>query len=330
MGGAAMVFEKQSDLFCQALAGLQGDRGDAGRSVAKASLACMRSFDISRNMEITLAERFATLGHPVRLDVLRLLIRRHPDLLPAGEIAEVLTLKPNTLSAYLGDLLRAGLITRTRSGTYLRYGADLAGINAMTGALWIDCCLGRPDLCPPNALINSFGDTLMTADHPYSVLFICTGNSARSIFAESILRKIAGDRFDVFSAGTKPQSELNPLAVKMLRSKGYDIDSLRSKNVAEFQGPDAPAFDFVFTVCDRAANEACPPWPGQPMSAHWSTPDPVKAIGTEAERMLAFQHAYGMLRNRITAFAALPLEALDRISLQHALDDIARNQESAT
>jgi ArsR family transcriptional regulator, arsenate/arsenite/antimonite-responsive transcriptional repressor / arsenate reductase (thioredoxin) len=282
------------------------------------------NFHISRNMEITLSDRFATLGHPARLDVLRLLIRRHPDPLPAGEIAVVLGLKPNTLSAYLADLLQAGLITRARSGTFLRYGPDLAGIRALTGALWTDCCLGRPDLCPPAALIDPFGDRPMTSARRYRVLFICIGNSARSIFAESILRKIAGDRFDVFSAGTKPQSDLNPLAVKMLQSKGYPTGDLRSKHVAEFQGGDVTAFDFVFTVCDRAANEACPPWSGQPLSAHWSTPDPVKATGTEAERMLAFQHAYGMLRNRITAFAALPLAALDRISLQHALDDIAR------
>ncbi len=308
---------------------MQGDKAGPGRSVAKASLEEGQNFGISRNMETTLSERFAILGHPVRLDVLRLLIRRHPDLLPAGEIAEVLGLKPNTLSAYLADLLRAGLITRTRSGTFLRYGADLVGISAMTGALWTDCCLGRPDLCPPTAIMEHPGDIPMTAPRHYRVLFICTGNSARSIFAESILRKIAGDRFAAFSAGTKPQSEMNPLAVKMLQSKGYEIESLRSKNVAEFQGPEAEPFDFVFTVCDRAANEACPPWPGQPISAHWGTPDPVKSQGTEAERMLAFQHAYGMLRNRITAFAALPLEALDRISLQHALDDIARNQEGS-
>jgi len=280
-------------------------------------------------MEVTLSDRFAILGHPARLEVLRLLIRRHPDLLPAGEIAEVMGMKPNTLSAHLGDLLRAGLITRARNGTFLRYGADLAGIRAMTGALLTECCLGRPDLCPPGALMDPLGDTAMTSARHYRVLFICTANSARSIFAESILRKIAGDRFEVFSAGTKPQSELNPLAVKMLQSKGYEIESLSSKNVAEFQGAGAEPFDFVFTVCDRAANEACPPWPGQPITAHWGTPDPVKATGTEAERMLAFQHAYGMLRNRITAFAALPLEALDRISLQHALDDIARTQETS-
>lgn len=168
----------------------------------------------------------------------------------------------------------------------------------------------------------------MPADR-YKVLFICTGNSARSIFAETILRDMGGDRFEVFSAGTQPRSELNPMAVEMLRLKGHDISELRSKNLSEFQGEGPRAFDFVFTVCDRAANEACPPWPGQPMSAHWSTPDPVKATGTEAERMLAFQSAYGMLRNRILAFTALPLETLDRISLQRALDGIARTEGAA-
>jgi ArsR family transcriptional regulator, arsenate/arsenite/antimonite-responsive transcriptional repressor / arsenate reductase (thioredoxin) len=272
-------------------------------------------------MEIMLTDRFAALSHPARLDVLQLLIRRHPDRVPAGEIATVLGLKPNTLSAYLSELVMAGLITRTRFGTSLRYGADLPGIRDMTETLLRNCCRGRPDLCPPGADPDLTGDHSMS-DRTYSVLFICTGNSARSIFAESILRKMAGDRFEVFSAGTRPQSELNPMAVEMLRSKGHDISGLRAKNVSEFQGADAAKLDFVFTVCDRAANEECPPWPGQPMSAHWSTPDPVKAEGTDAERMLAFQHAYGSLHNRIAAFTALPLTTLDRISLQHALDDI--------
>lgn len=276
-------------------------------------------------MEIQITDRFAALSHPARFDVLRLLMRRHPDRVPAGEIAEVLGVRANTLSAHLAELMRVGLIERERVGTSLRYGADLAGLGGMTAALWTDFCRGRPDLCPPVALSETKGDRPMS-DTRYRVLFICTGNSARSIFAESILRKLAGDRFEVFSAGTRPQSELNPLAVKMLADKGYDTTALRAKNVTEFQGADAPEFDFVFTVCDRAANEECPTWPGQPLTAHWGTPDPVKADGTEAERMLAFQQAYGMLRHRISAFAALPLEALDRIAQQTALDDIARQE----
>lgn len=276
-------------------------------------------------MEIEITDRFAALSHPARFDVLRLLMRRYPDRVPAGEIAEVLGVRANTLSAHLAELMRVGLIERERVGTSLRYGADLAGLGGMTAALWTDCCRGRPDLCPPLAMTETKGDRPMS-DTRYRVLFICTGNSARSIFAESILRKVAGDRFEAFSAGTRPQSELNPLAVKMLEDKGYDTAALRAKNVTEFQGADAPEFDFVFTVCDRAANEECPTWPGQPLTAHWGTPDPVKADGTEAERMLAFQQAYGMLRHRISAFAALPLEALDRIAQQTALDDIARQE----
>jgi arsenate reductase len=276
-------------------------------------------------MEIKLTDRFAALSHPVRLDVVQLLIRRYPDTVAAGEIADVLALKPNTLSAYLADLVQAGLITRSRHGTSLRYGADMIGLREMTDTLLRDCCRGRADLCPPNTLPDLIGDPPM-ADRRYLVLFICTGNSARSIFAETLLREMAGDRFEVFSAGTRPQSELNPMAVEMLRAKGHDVSGLRSKNLTGFQGEGAPVFDFVFTVCDRAANEACPPWPGQPMSAHWSTPDPVKATGTEAERMLAFQNAYGMLRNRILAFTALPLDTLDRISLQRALDGIATGE----
>lgn len=163
----------------------------------------------------------------------------------------------------------------------------------------------------------------------YNVLFICTGNSARSIFAESILRKQAGDRFDVFSAGTRPYSELNPFALEVLEQKGHDVTVLRAKNVAEFQGTNAPKFDFVFTVCDQSANEECPAWQGQPVSAHWGMPDPVKVEGTDAEKSLAFHQAYGVLRNRINAFTSLPIASLDRISLQKAVDDIARADAGA-
>ena len=158
----------------------------------------------------------------------------------------------------------------------------------------------------------------------YKVLFLCTGNSARSIFAESILRKEAGARFEAYSAGTRPQSALNPFALEVLRQKGHDTTQLRAKTIAEFQGADAPRFDFVFTVCNQAANEECPAWSGQPVSAHWGLPDPVQAEGTDAQKSLAFQQAYGALSNRIKAFTALPIAALDRISLQHAVDDIGR------
>src|SRR6056297_2398141 len=276
-------------------------------------------------MEIITADQLATLGHPQRLAIFRMLMRRYPDRVPAGEIAAALAIKPSTLSAYLSNLLDSGLLTQTRSGTSLRYTIHVNRVQTMLDFLLLDCCRGRPDMCSP--LAATFGQGLqdMVSDK-LNVLFICTGNSARSIFAETLLRDMAGDRFAVFSAGTLPQSELNPMAVQMLRAKGHDTAGLRSKNLSEFQGVEAPGFDFVFTVCDRAANEACPPWPGQPMSAHWSTPDPVKAEGTEAERMLAFQNAYGMLRNRILAFTALPLDTLDRMSLQHALDRIATGE----
>ena len=158
----------------------------------------------------------------------------------------------------------------------------------------------------------------------FDVLFICTGNSARSIFAETILNAEGKGRFRAHSAGTRPYSELNPLAIEKLKSLGHDVSGLRSKNVSEFQGPGAPKLDFVFTVCDQAANEECPPWPGQPISGHWGMPDPVKVEGTLAERQLAFSEAYRQLKHRISAFASLPVETLDRISLQREVDRIGR------
>ncbi|MGP6088763.1 arsenate reductase/protein-tyrosine-phosphatase family protein [Antarctobacter jejuensis] len=266
----------------------------------------------------------SALAHPRRLDVFRLLMRRYPDNVAAGEIAEALDLPASSLSAALAQLRGAGLITQTRSGTSLRYGADTRGAGSLMDYLWADCCRGRPEFCLPNSAQEP-----EMADRKYNVLFICTGNSARSIFAETLLREIAGDRFAVHSAGTRPFSELNPVALQVLRDKGHDISNLRSKNVAEFQGQTAPALDFVFTVCDRAANEECPPWPGQPMTGHWGQPDPVKTRGNDAERLLAFQQVYGALRNRIMAFAALPIDTLDRNSLQAKIDDIAKTKDNA-
>ena len=164
------------------------------------------------------------------------------------------------------------------------------------------------------------------ADRVFNVLFICTGNSARSIFAESIMNKEGSGRFRAFSAGTRPYSELNPYALAQLEKLGYDVSTLRSKNVSEFQGPDAPRLDFVFTVCDQAANEDCPPWPGQPITGHWGMPDPAQATGTDAEKAHAFNDTYRMLKHRITAFCNLLIERLDAISLQREIDRIGADK----
>ena len=272
-------------------------------------------------------DQLATLAHAGRNAIFRLLMRRYPDAVPAGEITGALGLKPSTASAYLAALREAGLVSQTRTGTSLLYRADTATAQGLVDFLFADCCRGRPDICPSSLTLAEKGPGTMP-DKTYSVLFICTGNSARSIIAETLLRDMGEGRFTVHSAGTTPYSELNPLAVEMLEQKGHDVTGLRAKNISEFQGPDAPALDFVFTVCDQAANEDCPPWEGQPISAHWGLPDPVKATGTDAQKMLAFQQTYGALRNRIAAFTALPLDALDRVSLQARLDDIA--SEGAT
>ncbi|NNU79475.1 helix-turn-helix domain-containing protein [Halovulum dunhuangense] len=274
-------------------------------------------------METDVPSRLAILGHPQRLALFRLLMRRYPDRVAAGELAEALDLKPSTLSAYLSALMQAGLVSQERHGTSLRYAIAMTEVRRTFDYLLLDCCRGRPDLCAPATILMTAGATAMP-DQKYRVLFICTGNSARSIFAEAILRKEAGDRFEAFSAGTRPRSELNPFALKVLEKHGHDISALRAKNVGEYQFEDAPKFDFVFTVCNQAANEDCPAWPGQPVSGHWGVPDPVKATGTDAEKNLAFHQAYSALRNRILAFAALPLNTLDSISLQRAVDEIGR------
>jgi len=270
-------------------------------------------------MEKESLSQLATLSHPQRMAVYRLLMRRYPDELPAGEISQALDLKPSTTSVYLAALLDSGLAGQRREGTSLRYRADIDGVRGMIGFLVNDCCRGRADLCPDLPEIAP-------APRKYNALFICTGNSARSIFAEALLRRIAGDRFNAYSAGTHPRETPHPLVMEMLADKGYDLAPLRAKTLAEFQAPEAPKMDFVFTVCDQAANEDCPAWAGQPVSAHWGLPDPVKAQGTEAERRLAFQQTYGAMKRRIEAFAALPVDKLDRVSLQHAVDGIALSQ----
>lgn len=158
----------------------------------------------------------------------------------------------------------------------------------------------------------------------YTVLFICTGNSARSILAEGLLNQLGGGRFRAYSAGSQPKGEVHPLALATLARLGCSTDGYRSKSWDEFAAADAPPLDFIFTVCDSAAGEACPYWPGTPVTAHWGVPDPAAATGTEAQRQLAFLEAAARLRRRIELFLALPLQALDAAARQRALRDIGQ------
>lgn len=163
----------------------------------------------------------------------------------------------------------------------------------------------------------------------YNVLFLCTGNSARSILAESILQKDGAGRFAAFSAGSQPKGEVNPIALKTLRSWDYPSEGFRSKSWEEFAGPGAPVMDFVFTVCDSAAGEACPVWPGQPMTAHWGIEDPAAVEGTDVEKQRAFNDAFRYMKTRISLFVALPLKSLDAMALRSRLREIGQ-AEGAT
>jgi len=165
-------------------------------------------------------------------------------------------------------------------------------------------------------------------DRVYNVLFLCTGNSARSIIAEALLNRHGQGRFRAYSAGSHPKGQVHPYTIDLLRNLNFQTDQFRSKSWDEFAGPDAPKLDFVFTVCDDAANESCPIWPGQPMSAHWGVPDPAAVEGPEAVKRAAFADTCRMMTNRISVFTSLPIASLDRLSLQKRLREIGERREA--
>ena len=266
------------------------------------------------------ATAFATLGHPGRLAVFRLLMRFAPRGVRPTEILAATGFKPNTLSHHLADLTAAGLCHATRQGRSLYYAVDRAKAEALLSYLALDLGRARPDLLAP---LTPTPEVHM----PLNVLFLCSGNSARSIFAEALLRDLGGNALTAYSAGTRPGTAPNPIALEVLARNGHSTEGLFSKHIDSFRAPDAPRMDFVFTVCDTAAAEECPPWPGQPITGHWGLPDPVKAQGSEAERALAFAQTYAALRRRIMAFAALPFGLLSRLSLQALVDAISIQSE---
>lgn len=272
---------------------------------------------------------FAALAHPDRLAVVRLLARRAPGGVRPAELIAALGLKPNTLSNHLATLTAAGLVEGERRGRRVEYRLQLDRLGALVAHLVSDCCGGRPEACAPLAArqLVSLEKGRPMPDRPPGVLFICTGNSARSIMAEALLRDIGAGRFRAFSAGTRPAKMINPHARALLEEAGHDTSALGPKDLAGFEGPGAPRVDFVFTVCDRAALEPCPVWPGRTASAHWPVPDPAAVDGSEAEVRAAFHGAYATLRRRIERFCALPLDRLDPVRLQQELDRIGSDMD---
>jgi len=272
----------------------------------------------------TTVTALSALANEHRLQLFRLLMARGPSGMAAGAIAEAVGISPSSLTFHAGTLERAGLLRSWRVHRNVFYAVDIEGMRRVLAFLTEECCDGRPELCGDLAgpRERDGGTRAAMSDRVYNVLFLCTGNSARSILGEAILNRIGEGRFRAYSAGSHPQAAVHPYALDLLRNQDYPVDGLRSKSWDEFAAPDAPVMDFVFTVCDDAAAEVCPAWPGQPISAHWGLPDPAAAGGSEAERRYAFADTFRMLHNRISIFVNLPIRSLDRLALQERVDSI--------
>lgn len=269
---------------------------------------------------------FDALAQSTRFETYRLLLRYAPYGLPAGDIARLLAVPHNTMSTHLSHLERTALVSARREGRSIIYAANTVGparvfsqlIAEMGVSAQLAAAPAFPQLRPSSA-----------NDRRYNVLLVCSGNSARSVIAEAILNREGRGRFRAFSAGSKPGKAPHPMAVSLLQSLGYDASELRSKSWSEFGAADAPPMDFVITVCDAAAGEACPSWPGHPLQAHWGLPDPAQVGGTEAEQRAAFLETYRRLTARISAFVNLPIEQLDLAGLKARLAGIGE-MEGAT
>ncbi len=266
----------------------------------------------------------SALAQGTRLDIFRHLAQNGPQ--PAGQVGEPFGLPLATLSFHLKTLQQAGLLDCRREGRQLIYQARCDVIVALMAYLTEHCCnlsvIDSTTLIPLETLSRK--PATMNQESVYNVLFLCTGNSARSVLAEAVMNRLGQGRFRAFSAGSFPTGQVHPLTLKLLGLQGIPIEGLRSKSWSEFATPDSPPLDFVFTVCDKAAQEVCPVWPGQPMSAHWGVEDPAAAEGDEAQKMLAFRKALRELENRIKIFMSLPIQSLDKIKLQSRLDEIGQ------
>lgn len=275
-------------------------------------------------MEILAATQiFGALSQETRLSVLRLLVEAGPNGLPAGEIADQLSVPPSTASFHLAALERVGLTHSTRQSRQIWHAVRYATLRELIVFLTETCCGGRPELC---------GDIAALLPHPpeerlpmtpaFNVLFLCTKNSGRSIIAEAILQKIGGGHFNAYSAGSAPADAPIPEVLEKLAALGHDISKLRSKSWNEFIGPSAPQMDFVIALCDTLNGQVCPDFGARAVTGAWPLPDPAKFSGNAAERSTLLNELYASLTRRIGIFTNLPFAALDRIAVRARLDEI--------
>ncbi len=283
-------------------------------------------------------EKLASLAQETRLRIFRLLVETGKDGMNATAIAEALEMIPATLSFHLAQLARAGLINGRQESRFIFYSVNYSDMDELIAYLAENCCQG--DAClPKTAVINSItkhpgvGQSAKEnslGERIYNVLFLCTGNSARSIMAEAILNHLGEGRFHAFSAGSHPTGSVNLLALEQLTRARLSTNGFRSKDWSEFSAPDTPRLDFVFTVCDNAAGEPCPVWPGQPMTAHWGIRDPAAVEGSDEVKKHAFSAAFTQLNRRISIFTNLPFAKLDALSLQRELNSIGKLRKQTT
>jgi ArsR family transcriptional regulator, arsenate/arsenite/antimonite-responsive transcriptional repressor / arsenate reductase (thioredoxin) len=260
-------------------------------------------------------QSFVALSQETRLRIFRLLMRSGANGLAAGVIGEAVGASSSNLSFHLTHLERAGLIASRRAARSIIYSANVERAVLLGDFLREDCGSEATVSVSATAHVSEPGRTR-------NVLFLCSGNSARSIMAEAILRKDGGGRFTVFSAGSRPRAAVDPLALEVLSAHGYSTADLRPKDWLVFSEPGAPVIDIALTICDATAGEPCPHWPGDPVSAHWGISDPAGVETSQSERRAAFIRACRLLQRRIAVFLALPLEQLDAIGLSERLSAI--------
>ena len=260
----------------------------------------------------------AALAQETRLNIFRLLVERGPKGMPAGEIGDRLKLPAPTLSFHLNQLRHTGLVASRRQSRLIIYGARFGTMNSLIEYLTENCCAGEAG----NAIHGRLKS--VPPSREFNVLFLCTNNSARSIMAECAMNRWGGGRFHAFSAGSNPRGAVHPITLEVLNELNYETRELRSKDWSLFAQADSPPLDFVFTLCDRAAAEVCPTWPGQPIRAHWGVQDPVGVADTNGARRKAFVKVYTELEQRIRIFTALPIETLERFALERWVTEIGK------